>query len=67
MENIDVTVRIRPQNQKEIESNDIEIWSEMSGENIGISLEKYDELIKMRKLIPGQKLQFSFSIKHFFM
>ena len=65
MENIEVAVRIRPQNEKEAENNEIEIWSEINGENLVIPIEKYDELIKLRKIAPGQKTNYTFSLFFF--
>lgn len=53
MENIEVALRIRPINQQELENNDIEIWTTQAADEVGISAEKYSDLIRMRKIAPG--------------
>ena len=61
MENIEVLVRIRPPNDREIESNDFNVWSGINTDTIGVSQDKYTELMRQRKLVPGQKIQFTYS------
>ena len=61
MENIEVGIRIRPINITEISCNDLEIWDSLAPQTIGISNEKYNELLRFRKIVPGQKTSFNFS------
>ncbi len=41
MENIEVVLRIRPPNLKELEVNDIDVWEAQSSETIGMPKDKY--------------------------
>ncbi|EAS00562.2 kinesin motor catalytic domain protein (macronuclear) [Tetrahymena thermophila SB210] len=61
MENIQVALRIRPINQQEVENNDFEVWSTLANDEVGISAEKYTDLIRMRKIAPGQKTSYLFN------
>ena len=61
MENIEVAIRIRPINFSELSNNDMEIWDSLSEQTIGISNDKYNELLRCRKIIPGQKTSYNFS------
>lgn len=61
MENIEVAIRIRPANFSELSAGDLEIWDALSQETIGISAEKLTELLRFRKIVPGQKTSFNFS------
>lgn len=53
MENIEVTLRIRPPNSKEIECSDLDVWSVIENNQIGINQERYHDLIRYRKIYPG--------------
>ena len=61
MENIAVAVRIRPQNQREADAGEISIWSTTGKDSILVKEEKYNELLNQRKIIPGQKTDFTYS------
>jgi centromeric protein E len=60
MENIQVIVRVRPSNPTEREGNDLEIWQTV-GDTITISTDRYNDLVRMRKFLPSQRVEFSFS------
>lgn len=62
MENIEVILRIRPINTSEINSLDTEIWETDNQDMVGIPTDKYNDLVRMRKIAPGQKNLFNFSI-----
>ena len=59
MENIEVLLRIRPISSAE-QFSDIPIW-EANNNTVGIPNEKYDDLVRARKLMPGLKNVFNFS------
>jgi hypothetical protein len=63
MENIQVVLRVRPQNPHESESHDPEIWQVYSSNTIAIDPTKQDDLIRSRKIGIGHRTQFSFSTK----
>ncbi len=59
MENIEVLLRIRPISPSE-QLSDMSIW-EANGNTVGIPNERYEELVRMRKMMPGLKNAFNFS------
>ena len=61
MENIQVVVRIRPANGNERDNNDLEIWSVQNQDTITISNDRFNDLVRMRKFVPGQRVEFTFS------
>ena len=62
MENIQVALRIRPINDKEIENNEIELWSTANNTTVTIAPEKYNELLIRKRIPTSQKISFNFSI-----
>ena len=60
MENIQVIVRVRPTNPLEKSDNDLEIWH-INGESISIATERYTDLVRMRKFLSSQRVEFSFN------
>ena len=48
MENIEVAIRIRPINISELSSNDMDIWDSLNSQAIGITSEKYNEMLHKR-------------------
>ena len=60
MENIQVALRIRPQNRKEIEAEDPALWR-IKGNQVGIFSEDHMNLVRYRKIKPGQRTTFNFS------
>ncbi|CAD8207126.1 unnamed protein product [Paramecium octaurelia] len=61
MENIQVVVRIRPSNGAERDNNDLEIWSVQNQDTITISNDRFNDLVRMRKFVPGQRVEFTFN------
>ncbi|CAD8109570.1 unnamed protein product [Paramecium primaurelia] len=61
MENIQVVVRIRPSNSTERDNNDLEIWSVQNQDTITISNDRFNDLVRMRKFVPGQRVEFTFN------
>lgn len=61
MENIEVAIRIRPINFSELSANDLDIWDALSPQTIGVPTEKNNDLIRYRKIVPGQKTNYNFS------
>ena len=61
MENIKVAVRIRPLNKFEKECHDYELFSAIDDETVGFIPERYNELLRMKKILPSQKESFIFS------
>ncbi|CAD8104773.1 unnamed protein product [Paramecium primaurelia] len=61
MENIQVVVRIRPSNVLEKDNNDLEIWSVQNQDTITISNDRFNDLVRMRKFVPGQRVEFTFN------
>lgn len=62
MENIEVAIRIRPINLSELSSNDMDIWDSVNCQAIGIPSDKYNEMLRLRRIVPGQKISYNFSI-----
>ena len=54
-------VRIRPSNGAERDSNDLEIWSVMGSDTITITNDRFNDLVRMRKFVPGQRVEFTFN------
>ena len=61
MENIQVILRVRPQNHQEVEANDQDIWSVIPPSMISLSSDRHVELIKSRKIGVGHRTDFNFS------
>ena len=61
MENIEVLLRIRPVNASENNSGDLDIWNVVNNNSIYIHQDRYLDLIKTRKVNPGQNISFTFS------
>jgi centromeric protein E len=61
MENIQVIVRVRPSNPFERVEKDLEIWDIQGGEVISIAADRYQDLVRNRKFLPSQRVEFSFN------
>lgn len=61
MENIQVVLRVRPQNHLEVENNDQEVWQVLNSSTMCVNPEIHGELIKNKKIGFGHKTDFSFS------
>ena len=61
MENIQVILRVRPQNNQELESNDPNIWTVFPPSNISLTTDRHIDLMKSRKISVGHKTDFNFS------
>jgi hypothetical protein len=61
MENIEVALRIRPPNQSELERDDPEIWQTIPPNAVSLISERTLDLLKFRKINPGQKTNYAFS------
>ncbi|KRX00715.1 P-loop containing nucleoside triphosphate hydrolase [Pseudocohnilembus persalinus] len=60
MENIQVSARIRPINNNERNQLEVDLWkNEPQTNTISASQDSYNELIRLRKMIPGQKTTYT--------
>ena len=64
MENIQVILRVRPQNNQELEANDQDIWTVFPPSMISLTSDRHIELMKSRKIGVGHKTDFNFSNKY---
>lgn len=63
MENIQVVLRVRPQNPKEVECSDPEVWRVAKENTAYIDPDKHMELVNNKKLGVGHRAHFSYSKK----
>jgi len=61
MENIQVVLRVRPQNHLEVENNDKEVWQVLNSSTMCVNPDIHADLIKTKKIGFGHKTDFSFS------
>ena len=61
MENIEVVLRIRPMMPAERESQDIEIWTIAQDNTVKICPQKYQDLVRMKRIVPAIKTEYTFS------
>lgn len=64
MENIQVTVRVRPSNAQERDGMDLEIWQIVGADTITVAPDRYNDLVRCRKFLPSQRVEFTFSMQH---
>jgi len=60
MENIQVALRMRPLNKKEIERREENIWTIYQKKNISLSSFHYKELLSIKKINPSTKTTFCY-------
>lgn len=61
MENIQVVLRVRPQNSVEVETGDREVWQVPTPNAICIKPDLHEDLIKAKKIGFGHRTDFAFS------
>jgi len=60
MENFQVALRVRPATLSEIEANDLEIWTVIGEAEVGISKERYSDLVRLKKIPSNMRQTYSF-------
>lgn len=62
MENVQVYLRVRPQSRSEAEANDTEIWHIPQPDMVTLHPQRFQELLKSKKITVSNKNEFFFSI-----